>query len=126
MNGEKKMKYFSQSEINNASFGTDKGFNFMSDRALLMFDKLREACGFPLIGTCFYRTVKHDRSKGRTGNSQHCKGLAVDFKYTNMAQAVRIIAEAGKLGFTGIAINEKKKFVHLDIRESKQIKSWEY
>lgn len=120
------MRYFTETEINAASFGVEDGFDYMEEQTLEMLDMLRHNCGFPFVCTCFYRSVEHDKSKGRSGKSQHCSGRGVDISYKNMAQAVRIVAEAGKLGFIGIAINEKLKFVHVDTRPGSTIVTWEY
>jgi hypothetical protein len=40
---------------------------------------VRKAYGRPMTPSCFYRSPAWDRSKGRSGKSQHCLLRAVDF-----------------------------------------------
>lgn len=39
---------------------------------------VRSKYGKPMIVTAGYRTVEHDKSKGRSGKSDHCKCKAID------------------------------------------------
>ena len=110
------MKYFTEGEINRASFGCIDGFSRMHPYTLEMLDALREACGFPLSGSCFFRTVEWDESQGRSGNSKHTLGIAFDIKCTESWKRHIIVKRAMELGFTGIGIH--KDFVHLDTRDS--------
>lgn len=120
------LEYFTRDEINEVSFGCDNGFDRISIRALAALDSLRRVLGRPLKPTCAFRTVEYDQAKGRSGNSQHCKGTAFDIYIKDLADACEIIAAASKLGFKGFAINLKKKFVHIDMRESTRIATWNY
>ena len=52
----------------------------MDSDFLRKLDKLRELCGFPLVVNCFYRSKEWDKSKGRSGDSFHCKGRAADIR----------------------------------------------
>lgn len=109
------MKFFTEKEINDASFGCDDGFSRMSPEFLEMLDALRESCGFPLVCSCYFRTVEWDISEGRSGNSKHTLGIAADIKFRNSWERYVIVQKAMELGFTGIGIH--KDFVHVDIRE---------
>lgn len=82
--------------------------------ALEKLDKLRELCGFPLMLNCAYRSVEHDKSKGRSGNSYHCCGRAFDIYCTDSSKRFRIIQAAFIAGFNGIGVY--KTFIHVDDR----------
>ncbi len=85
----------------------------MKPELLARLDELRERCGFPLIINCAYRSPVWDKSKGRSGNSAHTRGLAVDIKCLASSTRFKIVSNAMLLGFTRIGIG--KSFVHLDI-----------
>jgi uncharacterized protein YcbK (DUF882 family) len=46
----------------------------------------------------------------------HAQGIAADIKVADGAQRMAVVANAVKLGFTGIGV--AKSFVHVDIRET--------
>jgi len=117
------MRYFTEKEINNASYGCLNGFERMNEAALDMFDQLRHACGFPLTPTCMFRTSRWDLEKGRSGNSKHTEGLAADFACDDAQKRAVIAREAFRLGFSGIGIH--KDFVHVDCREGAAV-MWLY
>lgn len=117
------MIYFTEKEINKASFGCKDGADRMKPQALLMFDALREACGFPLDGSCYFRTREFDIVQGRSGNSKHTVGIAADFKCHDPFKRAIIVQKALELGFKGIGIH--KDFVHVDCREDELV-MWLY
>lgn len=121
-----KLEFFTPEEIDDASFGCSHGFDRISVKALVMLDTLRKLRGKPITLSCAYRTVEWDISKERSGNSQHCKGTAFDIKISKLSEAAEIIAIASRLGFKGFAINDKKGFVHIDMRESDNVEVWDY
>ena len=45
-----------------------------------LLDDLREKAVIPLVLNCAYRSKEHDKAKGRSGNSAHTEGLAVDIR----------------------------------------------
>ena len=99
------------------------GFDYMNIVLLSKLDDLRDACGFPFHITSAYRTPEWDIAKGRSGNSQHTMGKAVDIRVTNGAQRAKIVEEAIKLGFKGIGVH--KDFVHVDVRDGVRV-LWVY
>lgn len=72
---------------------------------------------FKLTYTSAYRTQGYERSKGRKGDSAHCKGLAVDISTIDSHVRFKVVQAALQVGFTRIGIG--KRFVHLDIDETK-------
>lgn len=80
--------------------------------ALQRLDRLRSLCGFPIKLNSAYRSSEYDKSKGRSGTSAHCRGLAFDVFCRNAEQRAYIVATAQKVGFLRIGIGTT--FVHLD------------
>ena len=88
-------------------------------------DELREKCGFPLVINCAYRSREWDISKGRSGNSAHTKGKAVDIRCDSSTNRYYIIKLALELGITRIGIGSN--FIHLDNDDSlTQNVIWDY
>ena len=85
--------------------------------ALQRLDRLRSLCGFPIKLNSAYRSPEFDKSKNRSGNSAHCRGLAFDVSCRNAGQRAYIVATAQKVGFLRIGIGAT--FVHLDCDYSK-------
>ena len=67
--------------------------------------------------TSAFRSQSYERSKGRKGDSSHCKGLAVDISTIDSHTRYKIVLAALQVGFPRIGIG--KRFVHLDIDETK-------
>lgn len=120
------IKHFPAKEINDGSFGCESGVKSMSFKFLVMCDTLRERLGLPLTGVCWFRARTYDLAKGRSGDSDHCKGCGVDFKIRDLAHALLIVAEASKIGFNAFGINLEKGFVHIGLRASNDITTWNY
>lgn len=89
---------------------------------LSKLDKLREYCGFPLLINCAYRSVDWDQEHGRSGNSYHCAGRAVDIRCLDSHKRGLIVMHAPYCGLNGIGI--AKNFVHVDDRADARI--WLY
>lgn len=121
------MIFFSEAEINRASFGCDDGFARLDKTAFNMLNVVRMHYGAPMYLTCAYRTREHDISKGRSGNSDHCKGRGFDIKIESLKDAAKIIAYASKVGFNAFGIDLKSKFVHIGYRpELPGVVCWDY
>lgn len=85
-------------------------------------DMLRNLCGFPLTLTCAFRAREYDLRKGRTGNSYHCKGRAVDIYCEDSSKRAVIVKEAMRIGLNGVGIG--KNYVHVDDRDI--LTMWHY
>lgn len=79
---------------------------------LALLDKVREKAGIPMVLNCAYRSREWDLAKGRTGNSAHTRGKAVDVRCASSANRFKIVAAALECGVRRIGIG--KSFVHLD------------
>lgn len=87
------------------------GLQGMTDRTLVRFDELRNACGFPLSMSSGYRCQLHpDNPTGVHGDGEG-GDLLVD-----RLRAYIVLENAIKLGFTGIGVKQKggNRFIHLD------------
>lgn len=83
----------------------DQGF-------LDLLDQVRERAGIPLVLNCAYRSVAHEKAQGRSGNSAHTRGRAVDIRCNASATRYKIVAAALACGIRRVGIG--KTFVHLD------------
>lgn len=107
-------KYFAESEFNRCI--PSCSMEDMNNDFILLLDELREKCGFPLVISCAYRSREWDLKKGRSGNSAHTKGKAVDIIYNSSSTAYAIVKNAIELGINRIGIG--KNFIHIDNDDS--------
>lgn len=90
---------------------------------LCTLDKLRERLGKPIILTSAYRTKFYEKSKGRSGTSSHCKGLAVDIRCDSslyrhlLISAILDVIPSARIGIY-------PTFVHLDVDTDKPCVIW--
>ena len=87
----------------------------MEQDFLDVMDDIRRKAGIPLVINCAYRSQAYDKKKGRSGNSAHTYGLAVDFRANTSATRYKIVKAALECGVTRIGIG--KTFVHIDMGE---------
>ena len=116
-------KYFKDSEFRKCTPSCtiddmDAGF-------LALLDKVREKAGIPLVLNSAYRSKEWDKSKGRSGNSAHTKGKAVDIRCNTSANRYKIVSAALACGIKRIGI--AKTYIHLDNDSSlAQNVIWDY
>lgn len=116
-------KYFSESEFNKCI--PSCSIADMDGTFLAILDKVREKANIPLVLNCAYRSREWDLAKGRTGNSAHCSGKAVDILCTTSANRLKIVNAALECGITRIGIG--KNFIHIDADKSlPQNVMWHY
>ena len=84
----------------------------MDSDFLDLLDRVREECGIPLVLNCAYRSKEWDLKKGRSGNSAHTKGKAVDIRCNSSTNYYKIVKAALEVGISRIGIGNG--FVHLD------------
>ena len=89
----------------------------LSEPFLAHMDRLREACGFPLVVNSGFRCPDYNEKISHTGRTgPHTIG-AVDFAVC-FEHAFTLVSVAFDQGWTGIGINQRgdaaKRFVHLD------------
>lgn len=108
------IKYFTESEFNRCV--PSCSMEDIDNEFLLLLDELREKCGFPLVISCAYRSREWDLSKGRSGNSAHTKGKAVDIRCNDSTNRYKIIKSALELGINRIGVGNG--FIHIDNDDS--------
>ena len=89
----------------------------MDKTFLHKLDVARYHSGVPYIVNSAFRTLEHEKSKGRDGSSSHTKGMAVDLRATNSRTRFKIIEGLLKAGFNRIGV--AKDFIHVDSDPSK-------
>lgn len=94
----------------------------LSGQLIDLANKLYERIPFQV--NCAYRSVAWDRQKGRSGNSSHCKGYAMDIACVNHNLRRRYVAELLALGCKRIGI--AKTFIHFDVDPDKLPSLWLY
>jgi len=95
----------------------------MKDTAMLGAQYIRDAIGRAVIITSGYRCKDHPVEAAKKTPGQHNKGLALDFKVSNGAEAFEIIKAAIEIGCNGFAYGNG--FVHIDWRTSTPV-TWRY
>lgn len=78
----------------------------------------------PYVINCAYRSVEWDKSKGRSGSSSHCKGLAMDIKAVEHRFRLNLITALIECGVRRIGI--AKTFIHFDVDPDKAPSMWLY
>lgn len=87
----------------------------MNDKFMRRLEAAREYANVPFILNCAFRSKHWDVSHGRSGNSYHTKGRAVDIKCTDSHLRGVIVHSLLAHGFRGIGI--AKNYIHVDDRE---------
>lgn len=95
----------------------------MNKRFMDVLEQVRTWSGVPMKLTSAFRSQDYEHSKGRSGNSWHCLGMAVDIACTNAVSRYKIIDAAIKFGITGIGV--ASNYIHLDLRDTAN-KIWVY
>lgn len=98
-----------------------------NDLDLVFLRKLRKVAdvyGKDLVITSAYRTVDYEISKKRSGNSSHCKRLAVDIAVNNGSDRLKLVYCLLGIGFKRIGV--AKSFIHVDMDSDKPDSLWVY
>ena len=103
-------KYFSPSEFEKCN--PSCSIEDMDGGFLALLDKVREKAGIPLVLNCAYRTKAHEKKMGRSGNSAHTRGKAVDIRCNTSANRYKIVKAALECGICRIGVGAT--FIHLD------------
>lgn len=116
------MQYFEESEFN---LDGEPCFDKMNKHFIKKLDKARSFTTTPFTITSSWRSVDYEKSKGRSGTSSHCKGLACDISAKNSSDRYNIIRALLRANFTRIGVS--KDFVHCDLDYDKpQELVWTY
>jgi zinc D-Ala-D-Ala carboxypeptidase len=101
--------------------------NEMTHEFMEKLQALRDAYGKPMVITSGYRSPRHPVEARKKTPGTHSQGIACDVGVMG-EDALRLVAEALKLGFTGIGVSQKAggaRFIHLDISKDRSA-IWSY
>ncbi len=90
----------------------------LDEQLVILLQKLRTKLGRPVNINSAYRCVKHNMSVGGVAASNHVKGRAADLTVPGVAPA-EVAKAAESVGFKGIILYTRKKFVHVAVRDTK-------
>lgn len=104
------LRYFTESEFLNAS--PSCRLSDMDSEFMKRLDDARNICVVPFVVNSAFRTVDYEKSKGRSGTSSHCKGLAIDIRCKSDQDRIKILLALLAVGFRRIGLY--KSFIHVD------------
>ena len=85
-------------------------------------DKIRSDWNAPILVTSWYRPRAIEIAAGRSGNSQHTRGLAADIRPVNAGDLVRFQKFVDDNWYGALGYGAARGFVHVDLRNGK---GWE-
>ena len=104
------LKYFHDEEFKRAQPACS--LSDMYEPFMLLLDKARELAGVPFVINSAFRPVAYEKLHGRSGNSTHCAGKAVDIRALSNDVRYRIVSALIVVGFRRIGIDSS--FIHVD------------
>jgi uncharacterized protein YcbK (DUF882 family) len=101
---------------------------FIDSTLIDILDFLRKFLGKPIVISSGYRTCKYNSSlENSSETSMHMVGQAVDITFSEIVDdriKQDILQLAIMLGIKGVGIADT--YLHLDLRDSKEVVKWEY
>ena len=110
-------KYFSAAEFRHAVPSCDP--LQMDDQFMRHIVEVRERSGVPMHINSAYRTPEWEKAHGRTGNSFHCVGQAIDIRCTNSIDRYKLIEAAMFYGELSMVVYPT--FIHFDNRPQNKL-----
>ena len=105
-----KARYFSESEFRRCT--PPCSLQDMRQDVMKRLDNARAQAGIPFVLNSAYRSVAYEKSKGRSGNSAHTRGYAVDIRCNTMANRKKVVTALLDNGFHRIGI--AGTYIHAD------------
>lgn len=115
-------RYFEEEEFTKAK--PSCSLSDMNESFMKRLDDARHIAGVPFIVSSAYRSREYEISRGRSGTSSHCKGLAIDLLCSNSFNRLQILSALIKVGFMRIGLHNN--FIHVDYDSSKSQSIWLY
>lgn len=103
-------KYFAPSEFAKATPSCK--IEQMDPEFLELMDRVRDSAGIPLVINSAYRSKAWELLRGRSGNSAHTKGKALDVRCNTSGNRYLIVRAALQCGIRRIGV--ARTYVHLD------------
>lgn len=110
------LNFFKQIEFERAT--PSCSYTDMSESFLRQLDIARFLADVPFIINSAYRSYVYELERGRSGESAHVKGMAVDIHCIDSASRMKIVDGALAAGINRIGIGST--WVHLDVDLSKK------
>lgn len=104
------LKYFSEEEFTKAQ--PSCSLSDMDESFMRLLDEARDYAGVPFKINSAYRSPEYEKSKGRSGQSRHCYGIAVDIACYTGDFRFAIVNALLAVGFRRIGIGSN--FIHVD------------
>lgn len=105
-----KYRYFSDGEFKLAQPACS--LDQMDDAFMCLLDNARHIAGVPFFVNSAFRSVSYELSKGRSGNSMHTQGKALDIRCVTNDMRYCIVSALIAVGFRRIGIGSS--FIHVD------------
>lgn len=115
-----KLRYFKDQEFANATPACS--LLEMDEEFMSKLDDARSICSVPFKVNSAYRTIEYERSKGRSGSSSHCKGIAIDLECITPSNRLKMLLALLAVGFRRIGLYPT--FIHVDSDTSKPACVW--
>ncbi len=93
----------------------------VDDKLVELLQKLRDKLGTGININSGYRCRRHNAAVGGDAASNHVKGKAADIIVPGVAPD-EVAKAAESVGFKGIILYTKKKFVHVAVRDTKSFR----
>lgn len=113
-------RFFKESEFRKCKPACE--ISDMNEEFLRKLDEARTLARTPFILNSAYRSMDYEKSKGRSGTSSHCKGVAVDLSCKSSHVRMRIVSALISVGFRRIGVYPT--FIHVDMDEDKITTMW--
>lgn len=91
----------------------------MSQSFMEAIEEIRERSGVPMHINSAFRSQEYEFSKGRSGNSYHCVGCAIDIACTNSVSRYKLIEACMHFGKLSMVIHPT--YIHFDNRPIRKI-----
>lgn len=104
------LKYFKDEEFRKAV--PSCSLSDMDEEFMKRIDDCREFAGIPFVVNSAFRSIDYEKKKGRSGESMHTKGKALDIRCRTNAERYRILVALIVFGFHRIGIGSN--FIHVD------------
>lgn len=104
------MRYFSEIDFKQAN--PSCSMEDMDKNFLIQLDNARHLSGIPYIINSAFRSISHEKSRGRDGSSTHTLGKAVDIRVRNSRERFHILRGLIEAGFRRIGV--ANTFIHVD------------
>lgn len=82
-------------------------------------ERIRERSGVPMRINSAFRSQEYERSKGRSGNSYHCVGSALDVRCVNSVSRYKLVEACLHFGELSMVLHPT--YIHFDNRPIRKI-----